>query len=269
MPSMKSFLLNVISWLSAGKGRKVGIGDNLQELYSMLNQAMIPCELTNFKEGLGIYCCTAYDAEEMESIHEFVSEGGGLLIGGQSWYWASVNANSSAIAEYPGNKILNKFGIGIIGKAIEIPENSCPAGEASQVASTYHFRQAFLQFKKHIQNEQILQLPYFLWFQRLVQDIEIFLEIPATNSRPFSSIHDEVLELVQVKGIPEVSVHNPIQANSDQAILLQLASVLYNVLPEFQGLVPSLKPYDSSSYPTAPPQNVQVNGSNTGRKCCS
>ncbi|KAM3832383.1 TRPM8 channel-associated factor 2 [Vipera latastei] len=264
--SMKSFLLNAISWLSAGKGRKVGIGDNLQELYSMLNQAMIPCELTNFKEGLGIYCCTAYDAEEMESIHEFVSEGGGLLIGGQSWYWASVNANSSAISEYPGNKILNKFGIGIIDQYFEIPEDSCPAGEASQVASTYHFRQAFLQFKKHIQNEQILQPPYSLWLQRLVQDIKIFLEIPATNSRPFSSIHDEALELVQVKGIPEVSVHNPIQANSDQAILLQIASVLYNVLPEFQGLVPSLKPYDPSSYPTAPPQNVQVNGSNTGNE---
>uniref|UniRef100_A0A8C5SGW0 Uncharacterized protein n=1 Tax=Laticauda laticaudata TaxID=8630 RepID=A0A8C5SGW0_LATLA len=80
---MKTFLLNAISWLSAGKERMVGIGDSLQELYSMLNQAEIPCELTNFKEGLGIYCCMAYDAKEMESIHEFVSEGGGLLIGGQ------------------------------------------------------------------------------------------------------------------------------------------------------------------------------------------
>ncbi|KAL7982811.1 hypothetical protein Chor_013147 [Crotalus horridus] len=264
MPSMKSFLLNAINWLSAGKRRQVGIGDNLNELYSMLNQAMIPCELTHFKEGLDIYCCTAYDAKDMESIHAFVSEGGGLLIGGQSWYWASVNPNSSAIAEYPGNKILNKFGIGIIDKSLEIPENSCPAREASEVASTYHFRQAFLQFKKHIQNEQILQPPYSLWLQRLAEDMELFLEIPATNSRLLSSVHEEALELVQIKGIPEVSVRNPIQSNSDQAILLQIASVLYKVLPEFQGLVPSLKPYEPSSYPTAPPQKIQINGSNTG-----
>ncbi|XP_026579210.1 TRPM8 channel-associated factor homolog, partial [Pseudonaja textilis] len=266
MPSMKTFLLNAISWLSAGKERKVGIGDSLRELYSMLNQAKIPCELTNFKEGLGIYCCMAYDAKEMESIHEFVSEGGGLLIGGQSWYWASVNPDSSAIAEYPGNKILNKFGIGIIQSYFHVAENSCPAGEPSEVASTYLFRKALLKFKEHIQNEQILQTPYSLWLQRLVQDFTIFLEIPATHARPFSSIHEEALGLIQIKGIPEVSVHNLIQANSDQAILLRIASVLYKVLPEFQGLVPSLMPNYPSSYPTAPPQNIQVNGSNTGNE---
>ncbi|KAG8138478.1 hypothetical protein E2320_004410, partial [Naja naja] len=234
--SMKTFLLNAITWLSAGKERKVGIGDSLRKLYSMLNQAKIPCELTNFKEGLGIYCCTAYDAKEMKSIHEFVSEGGGLLIGGQSWHWASMNPDSSAIAKYPGNKILNKFGIGITQNSFEVAGNSCPAGEPSEVASTYLFRKALLKFKEHIRNEQILQTPYSLWLQRLAQDIGIFLEIPATNAHPFSSIHEDTLELVQIKGIPEVSVHNPIQADSDQAILLQIASVLYNVLPEFQGL---------------------------------
>uniref|UniRef100_A0A8C6XBC9 Peptidase M60 domain-containing protein n=1 Tax=Naja naja TaxID=35670 RepID=A0A8C6XBC9_NAJNA len=260
--SMKTFLLNAITWLSAGKERKVGIGDSLRKLYSMLNQAKIPCELTNFKEGLGIYCCTAYDAKEMKSIHEFVSEGGGLLIGGQSWHWASMNPDSSAIAKYPGNKILNKFGIGITQNSFEVAGNSCPAGEPSEVASTYLFRKALLKFKEHIRNEQILQTPYSLWLQRLAQDIGIFLEIPATNAHPFSSIHEDTLELVQIKGIPEVSVHNPIQADSDQAILLQIASVLYNVLPEFQGLVPSLMPYDPSSYPTASPQNIQVNGRN-------
>ncbi|KAM6437057.1 TRPM8 channel-associated factor 2 [Liasis olivaceus] len=266
LPSMKGFLLNAISWLSAGKERKVGIGDNLQGLYSMLNQAMIRCELTNFKEGLGIYCCTAYNAKEMESIHEFVSEGGGLLIGGQAWYWTYENPNSSAIAEYPGNKILNKFGIGIAGKTIEIPDNSCPVGEASKVASTYHFRKALLQFKEYIQNKHPLQPPYSLWLQKLTQDTAIFLEIPAVNSRPFSSVHDDVVELIQVKGIPEVTAYNPIQANSDQAILLQIASVLYNVLPEFQDLVPRLNPYFLKPYPTAPPQTIQVNGNNAGNK---
>ncbi|XP_013930910.1 PREDICTED: TRPM8 channel-associated factor homolog, partial [Thamnophis sirtalis] len=266
MSSMIIFFFNAITWLSAGRVRKVGVAYSLPELYSMLNQTIFPCELTNFKKGLGIYCCKVYDVTAVERIQEFVSEGGGLLIGGQSWHWASVNPDSSAIAEYPGNKILNKFGIGIVGKFLEVSETNYPAGEASEVASTYHFRKAFLKFKEHIRNEQILQPPYSLWFQKLAQDIAIFLEIPAMNSRSFSSVHEEVVELVQINGIPEVSVHRSIHANTDHAILLQIASVLYNVLPEFQALVPSLMPNDPNSYPTAPPQNIQINGSNTDSK---
>ncbi|XP_058047683.1 TRPM8 channel-associated factor homolog [Ahaetulla prasina] len=263
MPSMIRFFLNAINWLSAETERKMGIGESLQGLYSMLNEALIPCELTNFKEGLGIYCCMVYDAKDIESIHEFVSEGGGLLIGGQAWYWDSVKPDSSAIAEYPGNKILNKFGIAIVGKFIELYETNYPVGEVREIASTYHFRKALWLFKKHIRKEQGLKLPYSLWLQKLVRDIAIFLEIPAMNSHPFSSVHEEVLELAQIKGIPEVGVHSTIQANTDIAILLQLASVLYNAVPEFQALVPSLMPNDPNSYPIVPPQNVQVNGSNT------
>ncbi|XP_070803448.1 TRPM8 channel-associated factor homolog [Pituophis catenifer annectens] len=266
MPSMICFFLNAINWLSAGTVRNLGIGNSLEGLYSMLDEALIPCELTNFKEGLGIYCCTVYDIKDTEGIHEFVSEGGGLLIGGQAWYWTSVNPDSSAIAEYPGNKILNKFGIGIVGKFIELYENSLPVGEISEIASTYHFRKALLLFKKHIRNEKGLKPPYSFWLQKLVQDIAIFLEIPAMNSRSFSSVHEEVLEFVQIKGIPAITVHNSVHAYTDHATLLQIASVLYNILPEFQGLVPSLMPNDPNSYPIAPPQNIQVNGSNAGNE---
>ncbi|XP_061494096.1 TRPM8 channel-associated factor homolog isoform X2 [Rhineura floridana] len=265
IPPMETFLLNAVHWLTAGKGGKVGIGDDLQELYSILNQARIPCKLTNLKAGLSVYCCTAYSDREMERIHEFVSEGGGLLIGGQAWYWAYENPGASAIARYPGNKILKKFGIGIIGEGITILGESYPAKQASTVALSYHFGKALFQFKQHILSKQALLPPYYSWLKKLAQDCAIFLNIPAADSPPFVSVQEDMLEVVQIGGIPDVSASNPIKANSDEAILIDMAFALYNSLPDFQNLVPSLNP-NLPNYPTAPPQTIWINGRNDGNE---
>uniref|UniRef100_A0A6J0V0M5 TRPM8 channel-associated factor homolog isoform X1 n=2 Tax=Pogona vitticeps TaxID=103695 RepID=A0A6J0V0M5_9SAUR len=222
----ETFLLNAIGWLTARKGGKVGLGGNFQILYSILNRARIPCELTTLKEGLSVYCCTAYRDEEKEKIHEFVSEGGGLLIGGQAWYWTSQNPSSRAMAEYPGNKILNKFGIGITGESIS--SESYPAGQGRDVASSYHFRKALSQFREHILNKKALQPPY-MWLKMLAPDASTFLEIPAANSRPFSSVHEDMGETIQIRGIPDVSASNSISSSSDEAVLLHFAWGLYNV----------------------------------------
>ncbi|XP_033019187.1 TRPM8 channel-associated factor homolog [Lacerta agilis] len=266
-PSMKTFLLNAINWVTAGKGGKVGVGGQLKELYSMLNQAGIPCELTDLKAGLSVYCCNAYSDKEKERIHEFVSEGGGLLIGAQAWYWTYQNPTACAAAQYPGNKILNKFGIGITGHSINLPDESYPARQASAVASTYHFRKALLQFKEHIQSKQALQTSYSSWLKKLGQDCATFLSIPATNSPPLSSVHEDMMELVKkialLCEIPGVSASNPIKSTSDKAILIQMAFQLYNNLPHFRDPVPHLI-QNLPNYPTAPPQVIQINGINDG-----
>ncbi|XP_053263146.1 TRPM8 channel-associated factor homolog [Podarcis raffonei] len=291
--SMKTFLLNAINWVTAGKGGKVGVGDQLKELYSMLNQAGVPCELTDLKPGLSVYCCNAYSDQEKERIHEFVSEGGGLLIGGQAWYWTYQNPTACAIAQYPGNKILKKFGIGITGECINLPGESYPARQAGAVASSYHFRKALFQFKEHIQSKQALQPPYSSWLKKLGKDCATFLSIPATDSPPLSSVHEDMLQLIKLEffqpeltrtqrimeasmlssstsssrnllcGISGVRASNPIKSNSDEAILIQMAFLLYNNLPRFQDLVPHLI-QNLPSYPTAPPQVIQINGINEG-----
>lgn len=83
--AMKTFILNAIGWLDAGKGGQVGIAGDLQDFFTLLSQEKIPCKLTDLKENLSVYCCKAYSDEEVEKIHEFVSRGGGLLVGGQAW----------------------------------------------------------------------------------------------------------------------------------------------------------------------------------------
>lgn len=65
-----------------------------------------------------MYCYKAYSDEKVEKIHGFVARGGGLLVGGQAWSWAAGNADDNAVAGFPGNKILQKFGAGILGDNI-------------------------------------------------------------------------------------------------------------------------------------------------------
>ena len=112
--AMKTFILNAIGWLDAGQGGQVGTAGDLQDFFTLLSQEKIPCKLTDLKENLSVYCYKAYSDEEVE-IYEFVSRGGGLLVGGQAWSWAAGNADENAIAGFPGNKILQKFGDDILG----------------------------------------------------------------------------------------------------------------------------------------------------------
>ncbi|XP_033016947.1 TRPM8 channel-associated factor 2-like [Lacerta agilis] len=265
-PSMKPFILNAIRWLSSGKGGKVGVGDYLEDLYSMLDQAKIPCELTDLKDGLSVYCCTAYYDTEVEKIQEFVSEGGGLLIGGQAWSSADENTGSSIIAEFPGNKILEKFGIGILGDPISSSDESFPARQAREVALAYHFRNAFFQFQQHIQNRQALKSPYSSWLKKLGQDLVTLIKIPAADSPTIFSVHEDLMELMKSRGIPEISASNPIKSSSEEAFFIRLSSELYNVSPEFQNLVPGLNQQIGATYPIAPPQTIRINGKNNGNE---
>nr|XP_060633968.1 TRPM8 channel-associated factor homolog [Anolis sagrei ordinatus] len=263
--SMKTFLLNAIDWLSSGKVKKVGVADDLQDLYSMLKLANIPCEVTSLKDDLSVYCCSAYSDREMEKIHEFVSEGGGLLIGGQAW--SSVeNIASNAMAVYPGNKILNKFGIGILQNVLNVPGDSYSVQPIKELSSSYHFRKALFQFKQHLQNHQPLTSPYSSWVQKLGQDSAAFINIPATNSPPFFSVDEDLMDLVVQNGIPDISASNPIKAHSDEAFCIILSSELYNKFPEFQKLLPKLNQHFATNYPIAPRQAISVNGKNNGQE---
>nr|XP_008108482.1 PREDICTED: TRPM8 channel-associated factor homolog isoform X2 [Anolis carolinensis] len=262
--SMQTFLLNAIRWLMAGKGGKVGVGSDFYGVHSMLLQAMIPCELTSLQEGLSVYCCSAYSDDEMEKIHEFVSEGGGLLIGGHAWYWTYNHPNSSAIAQFPGNKILNKFGIGIFGETSN--SKTYPVRQAGDESLNYNFQKMLSYFKEQVENNQPLHPPYSQWCKKLAQDSAAFLQIPAAKSPIFSSVHKHMVELVQRCGIPDIDANNPIKSNSDKAVLLYMSWDLYNLMPEFQSLVPCLNQHFTKPFPIASPQTIWINGTNNGNE---
>uniref|UniRef100_A0A7M4FZD2 TRPM8 channel-associated factor homolog n=1 Tax=Crocodylus porosus TaxID=8502 RepID=A0A7M4FZD2_CROPO len=266
LPEMRTFILNAIYWLDAGKGGLVGIGDDLQELFAALNRKTIPCKLTDLTDNLSVYCCTAYSAREAEKIHEFVAEGGGLLIGGQAWVWASRNSHEDTMVGYPGNKILHKFGLGILGKYVMTSKYS--AVQPENISSYYHFRQALFWFQQHLQKKQALIPPYSLWLKKLLQDSTAFLRISAQDNPSVSSIHKLLAELITATSLPDVSKENPIKSNSVEAVLISLATVVYNDHPEFKSLV-HVPSQNLPAMPVSPPVTIQLNGSNEGRSVLS
>ncbi|CAM4440774.1 unnamed protein product, partial [Lepidochelys olivacea] len=207
-PAMKTFILNAIHWLEAEKGGKVGLGNNMQNLCPLLSQEKILCELADLEDNLCVYCCTANSDRGAEKMQEFVAEGGRLLIRGQAWSWATGNTGHHAIAEYPSNQILNKFGIAILEKILAVLKYLAVCFE--DVSSHYHFR----------------------W--KLGEDSTAFIKIPAQDSPPLFSIQKEPAELVLAGGVPHVSAENPIKGKFEEAVLIHLAAELYNIFPEFQ-----------------------------------
>uniref|UniRef100_A0A2K6SJP7 Uncharacterized protein n=1 Tax=Saimiri boliviensis boliviensis TaxID=39432 RepID=A0A2K6SJP7_SAIBB len=86
---MGPFLLNAVRWLAGGQTGKVGVNTSLKDLCPLLSEHGLECSLEpHLNVNLGVYCCKAYSDKEAKQLQEFVAEGGGLLIGGQSWWWA-------------------------------------------------------------------------------------------------------------------------------------------------------------------------------------
>ncbi|CAM4444629.1 unnamed protein product [Caretta caretta] len=208
-PAMKTFILNAIHWLEAEKGGKVGLGNNMQNLCPLLSQEEILCELADLEDNLCVYCCTANSDRGAEKMQEFVAEGGRLLIRGQAWSWATGNTGHHAIAEYPSNQILNKFGIAILEKILAVLKY--PAVCFEDVSSHYHFRWVLFQFQQYLKKKEALKphLPH--------------------GSRSWGRT-----ELVLAGGVPHVSAENPIKGKFEEAVLIHLAAELYNIFPEFQ-----------------------------------
>ena len=50
-----------------------------------------------------------YDSGDNAAIVQFVSDGGGLIMGGHSWYWSY--SNDDVAHEYPGNRIATHTGL--------------------------------------------------------------------------------------------------------------------------------------------------------------
>ncbi|NXX23197.1 TCAF factor, partial [Podargus strigoides] len=259
--TMKTFILNAIGWLDAGRGGQVGVADDLQEFFTLLSQEKIPCKLTDIEENLSVYCCKAYGDEELEKIHEFVSTGGGLLVGGQAWSWAAGNADKNAIAEFPGNKILHKFGVGILGD--HILESTQPVSRPHEVVSQYHFRKALSQLQQNLKKKEALKAPYSSWLKKLAQDSGEFLRIPAQTSLAIYSVQQEMAELVLSQGVPDVTADSPIKGSSEEMVLINIAAELYDNFPDVREQIcaPNQNLPEMTISPTV---TVQIDGRNEG-----
>ncbi|XP_068938569.1 TRPM8 channel-associated factor 2-like [Petaurus breviceps papuanus] len=121
-PNLSHFLCNAVCWLAGdrqGKG-KVGINPEVKDLCPLLSDCCLEhCIVPHVSDDLSVYCCQAFQDDEAKQLLEFVAEGGGLLIGGEAWSWAHDNPCGIALVDYPGNHILNHFGLSILDQTLE------------------------------------------------------------------------------------------------------------------------------------------------------
>ncbi|NXJ21023.1 TCAF2 factor, partial [Dicrurus megarhynchus] len=254
-PKLARFLLNAVSWLDAGRKGLVGVDPRLQKLCGLLSQAEVKSQVSQLAGGISVYCCSSYSDADAERIHAFVAEGGGLLVGGQAWYWASQNHGKAAVAKYPGNRILNRFGLSILGhcgQAAKYP----PVGPGEH----YHFRRALLLFSTQLQERQELTEPLKGWLQRLAQDCAAFLHIPAHDCPAYASLHRILTKVLRRSGIPQVSRHCPVKSNSKEAALLCMATELSFTMTDSSALVQK-----SPAGVCALPVTVEIDGTNPGK----
>ncbi|XP_006133024.2 TRPM8 channel-associated factor 2-like [Pelodiscus sinensis] len=252
---LTDFILNAIHWLGAEKEGRIGINPNLKNLRELLIQSQVECEISELTDRLNIYCCQSYRDDEAQKIHEFVAEGGGLLIGGQAWWWASQNNGKNVLSEYPGNRILNRFGISILGESMKA--DKYPALRPEEQRGHYHFLRALSQFQQHLNKKEDLQPPVTGWLQKLCQDCAKALQIPVENGHIYASLYHILYEMVQSNGIPSVSLEHPVKGNSKEALLLHVATALSQTMTDCAKLV-------LCDLPTVPSTTVEINGTNPG-----
>ncbi|NXE96198.1 TCAF2 factor, partial [Menura novaehollandiae] len=254
-PKLARFLLNAVSWLDAGRRGMVGVEPRLKKLCSLLSQAEVKSQVSQLAGDFSVYCCTSYSDREAEKIHAFVAEGGGLLVGGQAWYWASQNRGKATVAKYPGNKMLNRFGLSILGQSGQAAKYP-PVGPGEH----YHFRRALLLFSTQVQEREELSEPLKGWLHRLAQDCTAFLHIPAHDCPAYASLHRILTKVLQRSGIPQVSRHCPVKSNSKDAVLLCMATELSLTMTDSAALVQ--KP---AAGVCALPVTVEIDGTNPGK----
>lgn len=258
---MEPFLINAIRWLAKDQRDNIGVNKSLKSLHSLLLRHELKCSLeSHLTNDMHVYCCMAYSDQDAKKIQAFVAEGGGLLIGGQSWWWASQNLGSSALGSFPGNVILNTFGLSILPQTLS--PDCFPVLHAE--IRDYHFRKVLSKFQAMLNHKGgNLEEKYLA---RLGVDASGFLQIPAQGIPVYTSVRRILRKMLQQAGLPAVSKKNPISSHSCEAAMLHLATELAHSGTDCSQLAHSLgmQTGSSSLCPSEQPITVEINGSNPG-----
>ncbi|XP_068938509.1 TRPM8 channel-associated factor 2-like [Petaurus breviceps papuanus] len=254
-PKLGPFLCNAITWLAGGQAGRIGVNPNLKKLCSLVSEKGLECSLeSHLTTGLSVYCCSAYSDQEARKLHEFVAEGGGLLIGGQAWWWASQNPGKAAVADYPGNHILNPLGLSILDCYLE--SGRFPVLVPGK--GIYHFRSALSQFQEEVKGSKFLAEG---WQSKLRKDCGAFLKIPAEGIPAYASLHRFLRKVLKQTGLPNVSKDHPVHSNSFEATLLCVATELAQSGTDCFSLVhrASNGTCPSQLYSLGPPVTMEIN----------
>ncbi|XP_043115732.1 TRPM8 channel-associated factor homolog [Puntigrus tetrazona] len=258
--SLSTFLINAIKWLDEGRKGVIGIVPNLTAAHTVLSKSGLDCQLTGFRKDLSIYVCTSYSDAQCAEIQEFVAEGGGLMIGGHAWYWAQTHCGCNVMTDYPGNHILNKMGLSLLGstlcgglyKAPEI-EHSCKEG--------YHFRRMLHRFAEHASLGRELTNQEQSCLKQLGNDCASYLDMRCHDSADYTSVVGLLSDIVKKVGVPQVCSNCPVESAKDH-LMLRIGSEVYKVSPDPDALLPYIIK-DRPNFPTVSNARVRITA-NTG-----
>ena len=112
---MANLSLNALDWVCDGSGKTVGLESSfngwkntlLSEGYAVIESAT-PANLVNLDCFVTEFWNSYTDTENLQ-LTDWLTEGGGLIMGGHSWYWSY--SNSDVAHNYPGNKIAKTTGL--------------------------------------------------------------------------------------------------------------------------------------------------------------
>ncbi|KAM9801304.1 uncharacterized protein ACB057_008380 [Neosynchiropus ocellatus] len=260
--SLVPFWKNALTWLDRGRDGTIGVVPTLARVHSLYTNSDIKCQQTEFNRDLSVFVCKAYvDEEKMMELQEFVAEGGGLLLGGQGWYWAHANRKKNVLTEFPANKFLYNMGLSLLARMI--PKGVYKAPHPSRdIREAYHLRHMIHHFTAHVTQGTDLTQHEEANLKKLGSDSAFFLQMKAHHCASYSQLLDVITDVVKTCGIPQVTESSPVSTAKDHA-LLHLGAGLYRAHPSRDTLLPHLIK-DIPSLPVVNNYKVIVDADTTG-----
>uniref|UniRef100_UPI003AAB2FEB TRPM8 channel-associated factor homolog n=1 Tax=Centroberyx gerrardi TaxID=166262 RepID=UPI003AAB2FEB len=234
---LAQFWNNALHWLSQGRKGQIGVHPSLDIAFSQFSQFGLSCKVTDFSKDLSVFVCDVYSDEHAEEILEFVAEGGGLLIGGHAWYWAQTHGEKNPLTEFPGNHIVNKMGLSVLGVTLEAGRYKAPVPDKA-CEDNYHFCHLLHRFAGHVTQGEELTKQEESFLAKLVTDCTTFLQMKAYDSNSYTQVVSTITDILKA-GMPQVSVSSPVESPEDH-LLLKLGAKVYNVSPDPDALLPYL-----------------------------
>ncbi|XP_072311598.1 TRPM8 channel-associated factor homolog [Eucyclogobius newberryi] len=109
---------NALKWLKGDKSVNMSVGVNVNTDEKVINNLrkasfkVILMDDFSSARDVGVYLTSAYYIkEDAQNIVAFMKSGGGVLIGGQAWYWKTQTPAENTLLQFPGNKVSAVAGI--------------------------------------------------------------------------------------------------------------------------------------------------------------
>ncbi len=261
--SLSTFLINAIKWLDEGRKGVIGILPSLNAAHTVLSKSGLDCQLTGFREDLSVYVCTSYSDAQCAEIQEFVAEGGGLMIGGHAWYWAQTHCGCNEMTDYPGNHILNKMGLSLLGSTLDGGLYKAPDVEHC-CKEGYNFRRMLHRFAEHVNQGQKLNNKEQICLKQLGNDCASYLRMQSHDSAAYTSMVAFLSDIVKKGGVPQVCSNCPVESAKDH-LMLYVGSEVYKVSPDPDALLPYIIK-DRPNLPTVSNARVWISANTGGTK---